>query len=143
MTPISASYSNTRSLRRHPLHLSAILVIPRTNTSSPFFSLMSSLPLSVYKPCSGLGWSKASNALRRETEQPPLQREGDKLGVKRWKMALPAIVWGFLPDCFWYILAYHTKAWKQGNMLTDDCNPDLGASTRLLSPPQGCGDIKN
>ena len=36
-----------------------------------------------------------------------------KAGVWGCRMALPAIVWGFLLDCFWYILAYHTKACSQ------------------------------
>lgn len=59
------------------------------------------------------------------TQKNPLQSpgmelpRGDEREFRVWvyKLALPAIVWGFLHNYFWYILACHTNVWKQRHAL--------------------------
>lgn len=96
---------------------SFIPVIPRTNAPLLFFYLFAS----YLQFCSGLGWSTNQTLPGERLSSLP----GGK-GEERWNMALSAIVWGFLLDCFWYILAYHTKAWKQRHTLTNDNSRDNG-----------------
>ncbi|MEQ2173961.1 hypothetical protein GOODEAATRI_002945, partial [Goodea atripinnis] len=70
-----------------------------------------SKPRNNRKGCDGLSWKTFDMFGPQTIEQSQDTDPAGYLEEKRqgWKMALSSIVWGFLLDCFWYMLAYDKK----------------------------------
>ena len=136
LTSIWPHFSLLLECSLHLRSFAACFPHSRSSASELTFSSLSSLslcfPLTLL--CSGvveactIPWGSPGSLSPRDLGRSSLEAMGGmgvlKAGVWGCEMALPAIVCGFLLDCFWYILAYHTKGLQPRHTLINDNNRD-------------------